>query len=118
MGPRLAVTAAMPAAEGSAAALKPSPAVEASAAETLKTPAAAEAVGSWSAAAVEASAAETLETPAAEAVGHWSAAALEAGRRRSAAKAVKAAATLSAMERRAASVQTGVGRNAAVHAGA
>jgi len=88
------VTAAVPAAEGSAAALKPSAAVEASAAETLKTPA------------------------AAEAVGNWSAAALEAGRRPSAAKAVKAAATLSAMERRAASVQTGVGRNAAVHAGA
>ena len=115
----------MPAAEGSAAALKPSPAVEASAADTLKTSAAAEAVGSWSAAAlkpspaVEASAAETLKTPAAaEAVGNWSAAALEAGRRRSAAKAVKAAATLSAVERRAASVQTGVGRNAAVHAGA
>jgi hypothetical protein len=107
-GPRLAVTAAMPAAEGSAAALKPA-AVEASAAETLKTPAA-EAVGSWSAAA--------LKTPAAEAVGNWSAAALEAGRRRSAAKAAKAAPTLSAMERRAASVQTGVGRNAAVHAGA
>ena len=61
----------MPAAEGSAAALKPSPAVEPSAAETLKTSAAAEAVGSRSAAAlkpsaaVEASAAETLKTPAA-----------------------------------------------------
>jgi hypothetical protein len=99
----------MPAAEGSAAALKPA-AVEASAAETLKTPAAAEAVGSWSAAA--------LKPSAAEAAGNWSAAALEAGRRRSAAKTVKAAPTLSAMERRAASVQTGVGRNAAVHAGA
>jgi hypothetical protein len=100
----------MPAAEGSAAALKPSPAVEASAAETLKTPAAAEAVGSWSAAA--------LKPSAPEAVGSWRAAALKAGRRWSAAKAVKAAATFRAMERRAASMQTGVGHNAAVHAGA
>jgi hypothetical protein len=108
----------MPAAEGSAAALKPSPAVEASAAETLKTPAAAEAVGSWSAAALKPSAAETMKTPAAEAVGSWRAAALKAGRRWNAAKAVNAAATFRAMERRAASVQTGVGRNAAVHAGA
>ena len=113
------MTAAVPAAEGSAAALKPSPAVEASAAETLKTPTAAEAVGSWSAAALKPSPAETMKPPAAaESVGNWRAAALEAGRRRSAAKAVKAAAALGAMERRAASVQTRVGRNAAVHAGA